>query len=135
MTMLARATHAGMTILLVSAVAGCSGYGSPRFDGTEEELQPGYEGYVDEYVPEEPSQSDIEHAIQESEQRARDELGLGSWSCTLSVTYNDDWHDDVVCSNGTESHRPYLREWDSFVEEWEILESAAEYEAQLNAGE
>ncbi|WP_275576763.1 hypothetical protein [Microbacterium sp. B35-30] len=40
----------------------------------------------------------------------------------------------MLCSNGTESHRPYLREWDSFVEQWEIMESAAEYEAELNAG-
>lgn len=54
------------------------------------------------------------------------------WSCGFSVTYNDDWHDDVVCSNGVESVRPYLREWDDFVTEDEIMESALEYEAQLN---
>lgn len=56
------------------------------------------------------------------------------WSCTYSPTYNDDWHDDVVCSNGDEQDRPYLREWDSFVTEAEIMESAREYEAQLNGG-
>ncbi len=71
--------------------------------------------------------------MEQSEQNMRDQFGLDAWSCTLSVTFNDDWHDDVVCSNGTESHRPYLREWDDFVEEWEILESAAEYEAELNS--
>jgi len=56
------------------------------------------------------------------------------WSCHLDVTFNEDWHDDVVCTNGVEAHRPYLREWDDFVEEWELMESAAEYEAELNAG-
>ncbi len=54
------------------------------------------------------------------------------WTCVYSPTYNNDWHDDVTCSNGAESKRPYLREWDSFVTEPEIMESAREYEVQLN---
>lgn len=54
------------------------------------------------------------------------------WTCDYEPTYNDDWHDDVVCSNGTEQQRPYLRERDSFVTEAEIMESAREYEQQLN---
>lgn len=57
-----------------------------------------------------------------------------SWRCFLSPTYNEDWHDDVLCRKGNESVRPYLREWDDFVEEWEMRESAEEYEAELNAG-
>lgn len=56
------------------------------------------------------------------------------WSCIYSPSYDNDWHNDVVCSNGIESHRPYLREWDSFVTEDEIMSSAAEYENDLNAG-
>lgn len=121
---------------VIALLAGCSGNVNPRFGGYEEERQPGYEEHVEDqrYVePEEPTRQEIDQAIQESDQRAREQLGLGAWSCTLSITYNDDWHDDVVCRNGNESHRPYLREWDSFVEQWEILESAAEYEAKLNA--
>ena len=54
------------------------------------------------------------------------------WTCDYQPTYNDDWHDDVVCSNGTEQQRPYLREWDSFVTQAEIMESARQYERQLN---
>jgi hypothetical protein len=54
------------------------------------------------------------------------------WNCVYSPTYNDDWHDDVVCSNGAEQQRPSLREWDNFVTEAEIMESAREYEAELN---
>lgn len=56
------------------------------------------------------------------------------WECTYSPTYNNDWHDDVVCTNGSEQVRPSLRNWDSFVTEAEIMESAREYEAQLNGG-
>lgn len=54
------------------------------------------------------------------------------WSCWYEPTMNDDWYDDVVCSNGVERHRPYLREWDSFVTVDEIMESAREYEQYLN---
>ena len=54
------------------------------------------------------------------------------WSCSYEPTLNDDWHDDVLCTNGTASDRPYLRAEDSFVTEDEIMESAAEYESELN---
>ena len=57
-----------------------------------------------------------------------------AWTCVYDETYNYDWHDDVLCSNGTDVQRPYLREWDDFIEEGEIMESAREYEAELNAG-
>lgn len=56
------------------------------------------------------------------------------WTCYYDATYNRDWHDDVLCTNGTKRVRPYLREWDNFVTEAEIMKSAAEYEAKLNAG-
>lgn len=56
-----------------------------------------------------------------------------TWSCGYSPTYNRDWHDDIVCSNGAEQTRPYLRGWDDFVTESEIMESAREYELELNS--
>lgn len=59
---------------------------------------------------------------------------VSRWSCDYSPTYNRDWHDDVVCSNGTERHRPYLRGNDSFVTQDEIMQSAREYERLLNGG-
>lgn len=62
------------------------------------------------------------------------ELGFDGWHCSYEPTMNDDWHDDVLCSNGGQFDRPYLREWDSFVTYDEIMESAREYESQLNAG-
>ncbi|WP_148576030.1 hypothetical protein [Nocardioides caldifontis] len=55
------------------------------------------------------------------------------WTCTYSPTYDNDWHNDVVCTDGTRSERPYLRAWDSYVTPDEIMESAREYEAELNA--
>jgi len=118
-------------IALASSMTACSGSsGNPRFGGYEDEVQPGYEEQVEQqYVepdPEPPSESDI--------RQMTEDLGSDTWSCVLSPTYNEDWHDDVVCRKGAESHRPYLREWDDFVEEWELMESAHEYEVQLNAG-
>ncbi|WP_419817622.1 hypothetical protein [Glaciibacter flavus] len=55
------------------------------------------------------------------------------WTCSYDPTINDDWHDDVLCSNGVETNRPYLREGDDFITQDEIMESAADFEAQLNA--
>lgn len=55
------------------------------------------------------------------------------WTCYYSPTYNYDWHDDVLCTNGTQQERPYLRSGDSFVTETEMREAAREYERQLNA--
>jgi len=66
--------------------------------------------------------------------QVNESAGTADWSCSYSPTYNNDWHDDVVCSNGVDQERPYLRGWDSFVTEAEIMESAREYEAQLNGG-
>jgi len=57
-----------------------------------------------------------------------------SWSCHYVPTYDEDWHNDVLCSNGTDVDRPYLRPGDDFVTQDEIMESAHEYEDELNAG-
>lgn len=60
--------------------------------------------------------------------------GLDRWGCFYDATWNEDWHDDVLCvgPDGA-SERPYLLEWDDFVTQDEIMAAAAEYEAQLNA--
>lgn len=54
------------------------------------------------------------------------------WSCSYEPTLNGDWHDDVLCTDGTALDRPYLRAEDPFVTKYEIMESAAEYERELN---
>ncbi len=55
------------------------------------------------------------------------------WACNWDPTMNDDWHDDYLCTNGTDVDRPYLIPDDSFVERSEIDQAAAAYEAQLNS--
>lgn len=54
------------------------------------------------------------------------------WECFYDPTYNYDWHDDVLCTNGMEYDRPILIPWDDYVEYDEIMEAAMEYEAELN---
>lgn len=56
------------------------------------------------------------------------------WTCSLSTTYDRNWHNDVLCTNGTDTDRPNLRPGDSFITEAEIMESAREHERQLNGG-
>lgn len=129
--MMRRATIAVAAVPTLLLLAGCSGT-SPRFGGDVDELQPGYEQMVeDQYIEPEAPEPPSDY---QSRDWSLDAGEASAWSCTLSVTYNEDWHDDVLCRKGNEVQRPYLREWDGFVEEWEILESAHEYEAQLNAG-
>ncbi len=54
------------------------------------------------------------------------------WICYYDPTMDRDWHNDVLCTNGLEQDRPYLRPSDSYVTKAEIMESAEEYERQLN---
>lgn len=107
------------------AVGGCTGY--DKYSGTD-----GSEWFEDNEPP------DAEPALEAPPAPApvpapTPEPEPSYWTCFYDPTFNDDWHDDVVCSNGTEQHRPYLRAWDSFVTEDEIMASALEYEDQLNA--
>ena len=55
-----------------------------------------------------------------------------TWICSYSPTMDYDWHNDVICSNGIESQRPYLRAGDSFITRDEIMSSAEEYQDGLN---
>lgn len=107
-----------LSLALAAATAGCS-----SMDGGEwAPPPPQYEGnaqfqdgpVADEYVYEPPP------------------VPQAAWECSYSPTYNNDWHDDVVCTNGSESTRPYLREWDEFITQQEIMVSARKYERQLN---
>ena len=65
-------------------------------------------------------------------QEASDPSIVRRWTCFYSPTYDRDWHNDVLCSDGARQQRPYLRPWDSFVTEAEIMASAADHERRLN---
>jgi len=56
-----------------------------------------------------------------------------TWVCSYDPTMNDDWHDDVLCTDGVSRDRPYLLPDDSFVTEDEIMREAARYENALNS--
>lgn len=67
-----------------------------------------------------------------SERRSSAPRPAWRWFCSYSPTYNRDWHDDVICTNGRDSDRPYLRPSDGFITYGEIMRSAGEYERHLN---
>ncbi|ANF31306.1 hypothetical protein A0130_06155 [Leifsonia xyli] len=121
------------TMALVGVVtSGCSSFASPRFGGGGDIDEPNYDEQVqdDGYEPDFEPPTDWSQWQPDSPVREPD----GLWSCSYSPTFDRDWHNDVLCENRLQTERPYLREWDSYVTQDEIMESAREYEAQLNAG-
>lgn len=68
----------------------------------------------------------------EPESIAADVPSPRSWTCSYVPTMNDDWHDDILCSDGISADRPYLLPDDSYVTESEIMDAAAAHEAYLN---
>lgn len=56
-----------------------------------------------------------------------------SWECAWDPTMNDDWHDDVLCTDGVAIDRPVLLPDDEFVTRDDIMQAAADYAAALNA--
>ncbi len=103
------------------ALAGCNAYDDPSDDPVAPtdwivEQAPG-PGPADPF----PADSDLGPAVP------------GPWFCTYEPALDDDWRDDVVCSNGVEDHLPYLDEWDPLLTEEEIWDAVIEYEDYLNA--
>jgi len=114
--------------LLVLALAGCSDYYS------SDEYGPGPEAPEEYHDYEAEGDAAARQYLQENQGSPSWETGGSGWTCYYEPTMNEDWHDDAVCGNGSETVRPYLREWDDFVTEAELMESAYEYAAQLNGG-
>jgi hypothetical protein len=112
-----RCALAVATLILLTA---CTGPGNPRFGDVP-----------DDTVWNEPQE--IQTPNPPIDQTPAPEV-VSAWVCVYSPTYDDDWHNDVECSDGVTIDRPYLREWDDFVTEDEIMQSAREYEDSLNAG-
>lgn len=117
------ALRIGATIVALLALAGCS-------TGLSEDsqIQAEYEEHLEnQYEP-------TEEQLQAEADAAYDEYVADNarWSCFYDPTMNDNWHDDVLCTNGVASDRPILLPDDSFIEYDEIMQAAAEYEAMLN---
>lgn len=105
------------------ALAGCTGY--DRYSGTD-----GNEWFDDN---EPPGTESIDEAPPAPVPAPAGAPEPTYWTCSYDPTMNYDWHDDVLCNDGVDSHRPYLLEWDSFVTEDELMAAALEYENELNA--
>lgn len=60
--------------------------------------------------------------------------GAPRWTCSWSPTMDDDWHNDVLCTNGSRTERPHLRPQDSFVEQAEMMASARAWARARNGG-
>lgn len=67
------------------------------------------------------------------EQEPSEATGQALWDCFYEPTINDNWHDDVLCTNGAESERPILLPGE-FVTQSDMEIAGAEYEATLNQG-
>jgi len=138
-----RANRVGLAVILIGIGLGTMACGSdeemnrpvkneappvgvPAFDpGTDCDFENGASEWKRNLV-----ESDLRcEGFSESKSPAPD----NGWTCYSDVTLNDDWHDDVLCRNGDQVLRPYLREWDDFVTEGEMTESADKFEAELNA--
>ncbi|MFC4137910.1 MULTISPECIES: hypothetical protein [unclassified Microbacterium] len=57
---------------------------------------------------------------------------VATWKCGWDPTYNDDWHDDVLCTKGMESDRPALLPEQEFITKADMMVAAREYEKKLN---
>lgn len=84
--------------------------------------------YVDEDYK--PTDQEIEEAVQESREKV---FGKG-WSCFYDPTMNENWHDDVRCTNGAKSYRPILLADRGFVTEEDMRAAGQDYENHLNSG-
>lgn len=114
-----KAASGALVVTALVLLAGCSGPGNPRFGDIP-----------DDTVWDEPQEIDGPDAPVEP--APVPELP-SAWVCVYSPTYDEDWHNDVECSDGVNVDRPYLREWDDFVTEDELMQSAYEYQDALNA--
>lgn len=84
------------------------------------------------YVEDDFEPSDIE--IEEAQQRAWEDVTGQRWSCFYDPTFNENWHDDVLCTDGPTSHRPVLLEDWGFVTEADMRSAGEDYEIFLNSG-
>lgn len=56
-----------------------------------------------------------------------------AWSCGWSPTMNENWHDDVLCTNGVDQDRPILLPDWSYVTKDDMMAEARNYENYLNS--
>ena len=84
-----------------------------------------------EYVKKDykPTDQEIEAADEES----REKIFGKRWSCYYEPTMNNNWHDDVRCTNGPKSYRPILLADRGFVTEEEMRAAGRDHEKHLHS--
>jgi hypothetical protein len=116
------AVAALLAFVLGASVSGCS------------------DGYVDGNEP--PGLVAVEPSRPGPERWARSHTGgresgsrpAPAWRCSWSPTYDRNWHNDALCSNGGQVYRPHLLPYDSHITYGEMMAAAAAHERALNAG-
>jgi len=78
------------------------------------------------------SPPDRESVVEVPSDREIEESNGSKWECYYDPTMNEDWHDDVTCSNGMDSVRPELLPEQDFVTESDMVAAGNEYAAELN---
>lgn len=93
---------------------------------------------VDGNVPprmEDPSYYDEVEPVDEPEMQAPEPDpmdDLTPWYCGYHPSYDDNWHNDVTCTNGVQTDVPNLLPNDSYITPAEMEAAAKIYEDQLN---
>jgi hypothetical protein len=83
----------------------------------------------DAMMPVEPDGADLSREAHDElrEQQRMFEEQAQTWTCSWSPTMNRNWHDDALCTNGSEFERPYLRPGDTYITPDELMSSAREW--------
>lgn len=89
--------------------------------------RPPVQHYAEGYVP-------TDQEIEEADQESREKVFGKRWSCFYDPTMNNNWHDDVRCTDGPNSYRPILLADRGFVTEEDMRAAGQDYENHLNSG-
>lgn len=89
--------------------------------------RPPVQHYAEGYVP-------TDQEIEEADQESREKVFGKGWSCFYDPTMNENWHDDVRCTNGPKSYRPILLADRGFVTEEDMRAAGQDHENHLNSG-
>lgn len=104
----------GGTLWFLGFFGMLSGYSGPLNNEIDDNTPPQWEEVVVEDQPELPAPEPV------------------YWTCYWDPTMNENWHDDVACSRGSETTRPILLPDWPFVTYDDMMRAAREYEADLN---
>lgn len=120
-----------LSLCLVLSLTGCGFVGT--WDSGGEVLPPPTQEEIRSEAEDLEYERDLERHLGSEHYSYEEEIiPSGFFECYYDPTMNYDWHDDVLCDNGTEWIRPYLLENYDYVTQEEIMIEAAAFESYLN---